>query len=65
MLAYLNAFSTVLAMLTFFGIIWWAFSKGRKKANDEAAMLPFALPDEGTDEGTKAGAKEEQKESRP
>lgn len=49
MLAYLNALSTVLAMITFFGIIWWAFSRGRKKANEEAAMLPFALPDEGTE----------------
>lgn len=57
MLAYLNAFSTVLAMLTFFGIIWWAFSKGRKKANEEAAMLPFALPDEGTEQ--------QKEESRP
>ncbi|MDN3988377.1 cbb3-type cytochrome oxidase subunit 3 [Zwartia vadi] len=57
MLAYLNAFATVLAMLTFFGIIWWAFSKGRKKANEEAAMLPFVLPDEGTEQ--------QKKESRP
>ncbi len=50
MLAYLNALSTVLAMVTFFGIVWWAFSKGRKKANKESAMLPFALPDEGRDQ---------------
>ena len=50
MLAYLNAIATVLAMLTFFGIIWWAFSKGRKKANAEAANLPFVLPDEGIKE---------------
>lgn len=57
MLAYLNAIATVLAMLTFFGIIWWAFSKGRKKANEEAANLPFVLPDE--------GAKHEKKESMP
>lgn len=47
MLAYLNALATVLAMLTFFGIVWWAFSKGRQDANRESAMLPFALPDEG------------------
>jgi cytochrome c oxidase cbb3-type subunit 4 len=47
MIAYLNAFSTILAMITFFGIVWWAFSSNRKKANQEAAMLPFALPDEG------------------
>ncbi len=45
-MAYLNALSTVLAMITFFGIVWWAFSKGRRKANHDAAMLPFALPDE-------------------
>ena len=47
MLAYLNALATGLMMLTFFGIIWWAFSKGRREANHEAALLPFALPDEG------------------
>lgn len=47
MLAYINAIATVLAMLTFFGIVWWAFSKGRKQANKESAMLPFVLPDEG------------------
>ena len=46
MLAYLNALATGLAMLTFFGIVWWAFSKGRQDANREAALLPFALPDE-------------------
>lgn len=57
MLAYLNAIATVLAMLTFFGIVWWAFSKGRKKANAEAANLPFVLPDE--------GIKEQKEEPRP
>ena len=46
MMAYLNAFSTVFAMAVFFGIVWWAFSKHRKQANEEAANLPFALPDE-------------------
>ncbi len=49
MLAFMNALATVLAMVTFFGIVWWAFSKGRKQANLESAMLPFALPDEGQD----------------
>jgi cytochrome c oxidase cbb3-type subunit 4 len=47
MVGVLNAIATVLAMATFFGIIVWAFSKGRRQANHEAAMLPFALPDEG------------------
>lgn len=53
MLAYLNAIATVLAMVTFFGIIWWAFSKGRKQANAESANLPFVLPDEGVNEQNK------------
>lgn len=46
MFAYLVALSTLLAMLTFFAIAWWAYSNGRQAANDEAAMLPFALPDD-------------------
>ena len=46
MFTYLVALSTVLAMLTFFAIAWWAYSRERQAANDEAAMLPFALPDE-------------------
>jgi cytochrome c oxidase cbb3-type subunit 4 len=28
-------------MAAFFGIVWWAYSAHRKKANDEAAHLPF------------------------
>ncbi len=46
MMAVLNGIATVVAMITFFGIVWWAFSRGRADANREAAMLPFALPDE-------------------
>jgi len=46
-MAILNAIGTVLAMIVFFGIVWWAFSAKRKQANDEAANLPFDLPDEG------------------
>ncbi len=48
MIAIINALATILAMITFLGICWWAFSRGRAQANREAAMLPFALPDEGT-----------------
>jgi cytochrome c oxidase cbb3-type subunit IV len=47
-MAIMNAIGTILAMIAFFGIVWWAFSARRKKANDEAANLPFELPDEGT-----------------
>ncbi len=32
---------TVLTMLMFAGIVWWAYSDRRKTAYDEAAMLPF------------------------
>jgi len=37
---------TVLAFLAFVGIVAWAYGKGRKRAFDEAANAPFALPDE-------------------
>lgn len=47
-MAILNAIGTVLAMAVFFAIVWWAFSSRRKQANEEAANLPFELPDEGT-----------------
>jgi len=46
MIAILNGVATILAMITFLGICWWAFSRGRAEANREASMLPFAVPDE-------------------
>jgi cytochrome c oxidase cbb3-type subunit 4 len=33
---------TLICMLTFIGIVIWAYSARRKSAFDEAAMLPFA-----------------------
>lgn len=42
----INGVMTVLAMATFLGIVWWAWSSGRAEANQQAAMLPFALPEE-------------------
>nr|WP_272909309.1 CcoQ/FixQ family Cbb3-type cytochrome c oxidase assembly chaperone [Achromobacter pulmonis] len=42
----LSAIVTAISMATFFGIVWWACSRGRQRANGESAMLPFALPDE-------------------
>ncbi|NLY63663.1 MAG: CcoQ/FixQ family Cbb3-type cytochrome c oxidase assembly chaperone [Alcaligenaceae bacterium] len=47
----LNGVFTFISMLMFFGIIWWAWSRHRAKDNEEASMLPFALPDEGSDKG--------------
>ncbi|HLV77452.1 MAG TPA: cbb3-type cytochrome c oxidase subunit 3 [Marinobacter sp.] len=37
----LRGIQTFLVMAAFFGIVWWAYSAHRKKANDEAANLPF------------------------
>jgi len=42
----LNGIVTGIALITFIGIVWWAYSRGRAKANTDASMLPFALPDE-------------------
>lgn len=42
----LNGIVTILGIVVFFGIVWWAFSKHRRKDNDEAALLPFSLEDE-------------------
>ncbi len=46
MLALFNGIMTILAMVTFIGIVWWAWSAHRTEANQQAAMLPFALPEE-------------------
>lgn len=46
MIGILNGIATALAIITFIGIIVWAWSKGRSKANQDASMLPFDLPDE-------------------
>ncbi len=58
MLGIMNAIVTALAMATFFGICWWAFSRGRKQANEEASRLPFDLPDEGSPETQLGGSNE-------
>ncbi|MBK7355749.1 cbb3-type cytochrome c oxidase subunit 3 [Propionivibrio sp.] len=44
----LRSIVTVLSMLSFLGIVWWAYGvKSNKKRFEEAANLPFA--DEETD----------------
>ncbi|HVL08112.1 MAG TPA: CcoQ/FixQ family Cbb3-type cytochrome c oxidase assembly chaperone [Burkholderiaceae bacterium] len=52
MMGMLSALATVISMATFIGIACWAWSKGRQAANRDAAMLPFALPDEAEDSKT-------------
>jgi cytochrome c oxidase cbb3-type subunit 4 len=37
---------TVISFAVFVGILLWAFSARRKQAFDQAALEPFALPDE-------------------
>ncbi len=46
----LGAISTVLVMLAFLGVCWWAFSPSRKKRFEEDANIPFA--DEANDKQT-------------
>ena len=39
----LRSVVTVVSLLTFLGIVWWAFGvKGNKQRFEEAANLPFA-----------------------
>ncbi|GMV58452.1 MAG: hypothetical protein AMXMBFR72_15590 [Betaproteobacteria bacterium] len=33
---------TVLAFVTFIGIVWWAYSRHSRQRFEEAARLPFA-----------------------
>jgi cytochrome c oxidase cbb3-type subunit 4 len=42
----LSTIMTVVSFVTFIGIVLWAYSKRRKRAFDEAANAPFALPDD-------------------
>jgi len=38
----IRAWHTAVMLISFLGIIFWAYSKRRKKSFDEAANLPFA-----------------------
>ena len=46
MIGILKGIVTALSLITFLGIVYWAWSKGRTKDNYDASMLPFDLPDE-------------------
>lgn len=41
----LRGIHTLLVLIAFIGVVWWAYSARRRKANDEAANLPFADDD--------------------
>lgn len=38
----IRAWHTLLLLILFVGIVFWAYSKRRKQSFDEAANLPFA-----------------------
>jgi cytochrome c oxidase cbb3-type subunit 4 len=40
-----RAWHTLILLLSFVGIVWWAYGKHRKAPFDEAANLPFADDD--------------------
>ncbi len=58
----INGIATAVALLTFIGIVWWAFSRGREKANRDSANLPFLQPDEADQVAKQQAAKEAQQE---
>lgn len=37
----LQGIGTILTMIAFLGVCWWAYSSRKKKDFDEAAQLPF------------------------
>lgn len=43
---FLSSLMTVVSLVTFIGIVVWAYSRKRKRGFDEAANAPFALPDD-------------------
>ena len=57
----LRSIVTVLAFVSFVGIVWWAYGKGARKGFDEAATLPFA--DDDAEVITDLSRKEERKTS--
>ena len=56
----LRGIHSLIVMAAFFGIIWWAYSAHRKKANEEAVHLPF--DDDEVDKRTLEQEKTEKKQ---
>lgn len=50
---------TLILIIAFLGITWWAYSKRRKPDFDEAANLPFADDDEQPSSDKPASSKNE------
>ena len=45
----LRGIATLLALIAFLGVCWWAYGDKRKRDFDEAANLPFADDEEKND----------------
>ena len=41
-----GSITTVVMFVTFLGIVFWAYSRRRRRDFEEAANAPFALPDD-------------------
>jgi cytochrome c oxidase cbb3-type subunit IV len=58
----LRSIMTVVSLLTFLGIVWWAYGmKGNQKRFEEAANLPFS--DEGADRAELGLSRNEQRKT--
>lgn len=53
----LQGIATILAMVAFLGVCWWAYSGHKKKDFDEAAQLPF-VDDESVGKDAKTRSQE-------
>lgn len=53
--------ATILAMVAFLGVCWWAFSSYKKKDFEEAAQLPFADDDVGEEASSENSTTDEQR----
>ena len=51
---FLHSIMTVIAFITFLGIVFWAWSRKREPGFDAAANAPFALPDDAEGPDTNA-----------
>ena len=58
----LGSTTTVVSFVAFIGIVAWAYSGRRRRAFDEAANAPFALPD---DDGSASAHRAPSSERRP
>ncbi|MCG7600700.1 cbb3-type cytochrome c oxidase subunit 3 [Halomonas sp. McH1-25] len=56
--------TTLLIMIAFLGVVFWAYSKRRKKDFDEASRLPFADDDEDATESRDRSGTQDKTSSR-